>query len=751
MRKTIIDMGEISDSKEVYGRRPNPVIAVFIYGIVALLVTAIVYCCIGKMEIVVRTNGVVRPNDDVSTLSSLISGRITSVLFADGQIVKEGDVLITLDTSDLQLSLDSMQSIMADYEWQVEMIEKFIAGIKNEENPFCDDVNNAEYTYYIQYQDYILGLKNSKKSFDYDTATANANINAADVKIGELQKRIDGLTAYKESVQQGINLAAAYPEYEKMYQLYEASLNALDADYISQKEKVELDNAESTNRYYIDYYQRQLAEYDHLIQAIETGNPFSIYDDSDACKLLYENYCNAMEEYERNYLNARETYYYYLEGGDINNNAAELLAYDKSMLEGYKCYMESVINDTDMFFDSADSAYYRSLYIKYKDNCERLLEEMDLASTAYFELISNIDATEEEIATALKIKEDAEIAYAEYKPNTLLDINNTILQIEASIAQKEISIGLGSETHDYNVTTSKTKMDSAQAEIEAYKAQILAEYHKTRSSIADKIDELLLSAESIQDKETVLFNLEQNHLSAKEQYYYQTITQIDSSLQSARAELSSVKANRKLYQIAGEMYTKSTDENGKPLSIALATMEQASALLSEQDTLERQIDDLKVKMLQTEMQISQGNIIAERDGIINTITTLVRGDALTSGVVIATIIPFNESEYTVQLHVSNSDIAHIKVGDPIKYNLAALPSNQYGLVDGYVTGISSDALMMDGQYSGYFLVEGSIDNAELTDRDGNVGSIAIGMQTEAKIVTQEKAIIRYLLEKINLF
>ena len=39
MRKTIIDISEMSDSKEVYGQRPNPAISWFIYCLVALLVT----------------------------------------------------------------------------------------------------------------------------------------------------------------------------------------------------------------------------------------------------------------------------------------------------------------------------------------------------------------------------------------------------------------------------------------------------------------------------------------------------------------------------------------------------------------------------------------------------------------------------------------------------------------------------------------------------------------------------------------
>lgn len=55
------------------------------------------------------------------------------------------------------------------------------------------------------------------------------------------------------------------------------------------------------------------------------------------------------------------------------------------------------------------------------------------------------------------------------------------------------------------------------------------------------------------------------------------------------------------------------------------------------------------------------------------------------------------------------------------------------------------------QNSGYYLVEGSIPKKQLTDRDGNSGTVSVGMQLEAKIITQKKTIIRYLLEKINLF
>ena len=72
-------------------------------------------------------------------------------------------------------------------------------------------------------------------------------------------------------------------------------------------------------------------------------------------------------------------------------------------------------------------------------------------------------------------------------------------------------------------------------------------------------------------------------------------------------------------------------------------------------------------------------------------------------------------------------------------------------MNGVVTKVGSDVMLKDGQFSGFFLVEADIEKSTLIDKDGNTGNISIGMQTEVKIVTQKKSIIRYLLEKLDLF
>lgn len=749
MNKTIINMEELSDSKEIYSQRPNPIIPAFIYGLIGLLVVTIVYCCFGKIEIVARASGVVRPNEDVSTVSSLLNGRITGVYYTDGQIVQKGDPLLTLDTSELQISLNSLLSTKEKYETKAAMLDKFLDGIEEGRNPFSANTDDAEYPYYVQFRDYELTKKNSKEKFNYDAGNAAANVSSINLRISGIEKQIAGLNAYKASVQSGANQAAAFPEYEHMYLLYAAAVDAMDADYESRREKIEMDQTSESNRYYLSYYSGLVSDYDLLIKSIESGKSMFSSGTGSYCSLLWNDYTANLDEYERKYNAAVNAYELSLKNADSSSYSDEFLGYDRTMLEGYQYFQKSVENDTDLFVDDRDGAYYRKLYAEYQKQYDKLAQIAQAAQEQYRLITDDPSATENDISTALAAKTEAETACTAYKTNTLVSVNNTILQIQATIAEKEFSIN--NTSSDYNVSSAKAQMESAKAAIPAYRNQKLAEYDQVLADYKTKIQELQFTASASQDKATLLVNLESAYKNSAEQKYQQTITQIDSSIQTLQSELISARSNLKMYQIAQSMYRSNVDENGVPVSISLATVEQISSLLAERENLTLQLSELNAQIQQSEEKISQGAITAEQDGTMSVISALANGDNIAAGTQVATIIPPSESEFKVQLYVSNSDIANIAVGDDVKYDLSALPSRQYGLMSGKVTKISTDTLVQDGQYSGYYLVECSIVNAELTDKDGNRGSVAIGMQVEAKIVTQKKIIVRYLLEKINLF
>lgn len=749
MKHTLIDINELSDSKEVYGQRPNPFISIFIYCILTLLLAAILYSCFGKIEIVSTASGIVRPNEDVSTVSSLLSGRIIGVYYTDGQVVRKDDSLLTLDTSELQISFNSLLSTKAEYETKASMIDLFLDGIKEEKNPFSSDENSEEYPYYVQFKDYELTKKNSTEKFDYDAGTASASITSINQRISDIETQLAGLNAYKASVQSGLNQVAAYPEYEHMYLLYEASVDAMEADYSSQRDNIKLDQTAESNQYYLNYYSELVTDYEYLVRSIKEGQSQFPSDSDSYCVLLWNDYVATLNEYERKYNAAEEAYEQCLNNTNSTAYSDELLAYDRAMLEGYQYFLQSVENDIDMFDNGRDSVYYRSLYTEYKAQYDTLLQAVQVAEEKYQTLLNDLLSSEDDINMASAAKATAETACTSYKTNTLVTINNSILQIQASIAEKEFSINSAASSN--NVSSARIQMESAEAAISTYRNQKLAEYERVLADYRIKLQELQFSIAASQDRDVLLSDLESSYDNAVEQKYHQTITQIDSSIQTLQSELISAQSNLKVYQIANSMYQSNVDENGVPVSISLATMEQISSLLTQQETLATKLNDLNTQIRQIEEKISQGSIVAEQGGIVSVITTLVKGDSIAAGTQVATIIPPSESEYKVQLYVSNSDIANISVGDEVKFSLSALPSNQYGMVSGKVTRISADALVQNGQFSGYYLVECSIANTVLTDKDGNNGAVVIGMQVEAKIVTQRKTIIRYLFEKTNLF
>ena len=67
MKPIILNMSEMSDSREVYDSKPNRFFAVFIYTILLILVIAIAWSYFGKIDIVVKSEAIIRPNSQIST------------------------------------------------------------------------------------------------------------------------------------------------------------------------------------------------------------------------------------------------------------------------------------------------------------------------------------------------------------------------------------------------------------------------------------------------------------------------------------------------------------------------------------------------------------------------------------------------------------------------------------------------------------------------------------------------------------
>lgn len=104
MKPIIIKMKELSESTEIYEKKPNPAIVGFIYILLGIMLIGIPWMACSKMDIVTEANGIIYYTNDASYVTCNHEARIVKRNVADGQYVTEGTILFELkslgDTTD---------------------------------------------------------------------------------------------------------------------------------------------------------------------------------------------------------------------------------------------------------------------------------------------------------------------------------------------------------------------------------------------------------------------------------------------------------------------------------------------------------------------------------------------------------------------------------------------------------------------------------------------------------------------------
>lgn len=98
MKGIVIDFKDISDSREMMESEESPKIRWFIYILLAVVVAAVVFACIFRIDEFSRVNGEIKTQDASSSVISLNNCKLKQILVSEGQTVKAGDVLFLLDS-----------------------------------------------------------------------------------------------------------------------------------------------------------------------------------------------------------------------------------------------------------------------------------------------------------------------------------------------------------------------------------------------------------------------------------------------------------------------------------------------------------------------------------------------------------------------------------------------------------------------------------------------------------------------------
>lgn len=229
---------------------------------------------------------------------------------------------------------------------------------------------------------------------------------------------------------------------------------------------------------------------------------------------------------------------------------------------------------------------------------------------------------------------------------------------------------------------------------------------------------------------------------AYEQYKASFMASLDNDIEETHLQIQKVKAE--LNSLSPGVYTNGNDYLPAETKTIINIDDQIT-------TVDQDIRSIKENLTKTELEIEKCLIRAETDGVINIKRKIAVGDYIGAGDTIATVIPQENTEYTLQISMPEREISTIEVGDPIKYHFNALPYREYGELTGTVQKISVDSTINEETGANFFIIEADVENKPLYSYKGERADLKVGMTCEAQVITKSKKVFFFLLEKIDLW
>ncbi|MDT8717554.1 HlyD family efflux transporter periplasmic adaptor subunit [Clostridium sp. 19966] len=200
MNIVIRNLDEITDSRELLEARPHRFTSTFAYILIAIFISALLWAYFGKIDIVVSTNGVVKSDEKASSVINEVDGKVNNIRFKDGQKVKKGDVLYTLECKDFIAEKNNYEEQLKALQLEISEIDKLINSVAENKSYF--DSNIQDKKEYLQYTTTIENLLSIRKQYEEkqdelekDIANLQTNIDESTVKAS-----IDGIVSVKNDI-----------------------------------------------------------------------------------------------------------------------------------------------------------------------------------------------------------------------------------------------------------------------------------------------------------------------------------------------------------------------------------------------------------------------------------------------------------------------------------------------------------------------------------------------------------------------
>lgn len=217
---------------------------------------------------------------------------------------------------------------------------------------------------------------------------------------------------------------------------------------------------------------------------------------------------------------------------------------------------------------------------------------------------------------------------------------------------------------------------------------------------------------------------------------------------NAMPKLEALKQERELADVRGNLAAAVERKSALQAELASARRTKAeqmaqfrSQALAEMSEVETRLAALKESLTAAGDRVDRTELRAPSDGIIKTINQRTIGGVVEPAMRLIEIVPIDD-ELKINAKISPSDIAFLKVGQPVNVKITAYDPQRFGSLKGQLTRIGADTVQ-DREGNMYFEIDVVTDKTHLGTAE-NPLPITPGMIADVEVITGKRTILSYL-------
>jgi HlyD family secretion protein len=203
--------------------------------------------------------------------------------------------------------------------------------------------------------------------------------------------------------------------------------------------------------------------------------------------------------------------------------------------------------------------------------------------------------------------------------------------------------------------------------------------------------------------------------------------------EGASAELQYLQQRNQVRQVQGELSKVRVDR-----------LRQAAILEQAVEQLRGELADLQSNLTELNVNIRYQDIRSPVDGIVFDLKPTGPGFVAQGSEPVMKIVPFGALQAKVE--IQSSDIGFARVGKPVDISIDSFPANDFGVVQGTLKSIGSDALPPDERNQTYrFPATVSLNSQQLKLKSGRNLPLQVGMSLTANVKLRQVTYLQLLL------